>query len=363
MFRESVVQACGRTGVRQPRTAASPSARPPVRPYAWSVAGLCLAALLSGCAGGGRTPLVIYSPHGRDLLTLFEQRFEAEHPDVDVRWLDMGSQEALDRVRSERANPQADLWFGGPVSMFESAARDSLLAPLQDDSVFYRSVYRTPAVIAYNRAAVPDSAAPKDWDDVLAPKWKDRVVIRDPLASGTMRAIWGMLFERSLAATGDTAQAARWLRRLDGQTRQYVMNPALMTEMMVRGEAWITLWDLPDLQITIREGRNLGYTFPSSGTPVIDDAIAVVRGARHAALAQQYVDWVRSPAMQLLAARQVYRLPARTDLPPDSLPAWVREVEAAMRPAPMDWNLLHERGSAWMAYWDRHIRGTGKGGR
>jgi iron(III) transport system substrate-binding protein len=323
---------------------------------------LCLCALLAGCGGGGKVPLVIYSPHGRDLLSLFERRFEAEHPTVDVRWLDMGSQEALDRVRSERANPQADLWFGGPVSLFESAAHDSLLAPLVDDSVYYLSVYRTPAVIAYNRAAVPDSAAPKDWDDVLAPRWKDRVVIREPLASGTMRAIWGMLFERSLAATGDTARAAAWLRRLDGQTRQYVMNPALMTEMMVRGDAWITLWDLPDLQITIRDGRDLGYVFPSSGTPVIDDAIAVVRGAKHAELARAFVAWVRSPAIQLLAAREVYRLPARTDLPADSLPAWVRQVEATMKPAPMDWKLLQERGAEWMAYWDRHIRGTGRSG-
>jgi hypothetical protein len=42
--------------------------------------------------------LVIYSPHGRDLLTLFERRFEAEHPDVDVRWIDMGSPDVYDRV-------------------------------------------------------------------------------------------------------------------------------------------------------------------------------------------------------------------------------------------------------------------------
>jgi len=321
---------------------------------------LCLCALLMGCAGGGRTPLVIYSPHGRDLLTIVERRFEAEHPGVDVRWLDMGSQEVLDRVRSERANPQADVWFGGPVSMFIAAARESLLVPLDGDSAQWLSVYRTPAVIAYNRQVVPDSEAPRDWDDVLAPRWRDRVLIRDPLASGTMRAIWGMVFERSLAATGDTAQAAAWLRRLDGQTREYVLNPALLTEKLVRQEGWITLWDLPDLQITIRRGLPLGYVFPSSGTPVIDDAIAVVRGARRDSLSRVFAAWVRSPALQLVAAREAYRLPARTDLPAESLPSWVREVDAALREAPMDWRLLDARGAEWMTYWDRHIRGTGR---
>src|SRR5881394_3987145 len=80
-----------------------------------------------GCSRDHRTPLVIYSPHGRDLLTLFERRFEALHPDIDVRWLDMGSQDVYDRVRSERANPQADVWFGGPSLILAPASRDSLL--------------------------------------------------------------------------------------------------------------------------------------------------------------------------------------------------------------------------------------------
>src|SRR6266498_2317494 len=86
-----------------------------------------LIALLVGCSRDRRTPLVVYSPHGRDLLTLFEHRFEALHPDIDVRWLDMGSQDVYDRVRSERANPQADVWFGGPSLILAQAAGDSLL--------------------------------------------------------------------------------------------------------------------------------------------------------------------------------------------------------------------------------------------
>src|SRR5205823_10709211 len=88
---------------------------------------LALFSILPSCSRDHRTPLVIYSPHGRDLLTLFEHRFEQLHPDVVVHWLDMGSQEVYDRLRSERANPQADVWFGGPGTIFARAARDSLL--------------------------------------------------------------------------------------------------------------------------------------------------------------------------------------------------------------------------------------------
>ncbi|HET7274736.1 MAG TPA: hypothetical protein VFI91_06125, partial [Longimicrobiaceae bacterium] len=85
---------------------------------------------LGACApDDGRTPLIVYSPHGPDMLEAFELRFEALHPTVDVQWLDMGSQEVLDRLRSEQANPQADIWWGAPAPLFQTAAEAGLLEP------------------------------------------------------------------------------------------------------------------------------------------------------------------------------------------------------------------------------------------
>ena len=60
---------------------------------------LALIVAAVSCSGDKRTPLVLYSPHGRDLLGLLEKTYEAAHPDVDVRWLDMGSQEVYDLIR------------------------------------------------------------------------------------------------------------------------------------------------------------------------------------------------------------------------------------------------------------------------
>src|SRR5438034_524434 len=122
-------RACGRRGVGPtPRTGPDLAVpRSAFRVPRLLFGATVLVLLTTACQGDGRTPLVIYSPHGRDLLTLLERRFEALHPDVDVRWLDMGSQEVYDRLRSERANPQADVWFGGPATIFARGARDSLL--------------------------------------------------------------------------------------------------------------------------------------------------------------------------------------------------------------------------------------------
>ena len=340
---------------------------------AWYVGALLLAVV--GCSRDHRTPLVIYSPHGRDLLTLFEHRFEAAHPDVDVRWLDMGSQEVYDRIRSERANPQADVWFGGPSLIFALAARDSLLdchRPSWADAIAprgrgvgdcYFATYETPAVFLYPESLLTHAEAPQDWDDLLAPRWKGKIIIRDPVASGTMRAVWGLILSRSLRATGDTAAGFAFLRGLDGQTKEYVQNPALVSEKIARQEGIVTVWDLPDVLISRRRGMPIGYVFPRSGTVAIEDGIAVARGSKHVDVARAFVEFAGTPEMQLAAAREVYRLPARLDLPADSLPDWVRDVRRQMVVADVDWNLLAERGPEWMRWWDQHVRGTGGGRR
>ena len=337
------------------------------------LAALVIAALaLPACRRDARTPVLLYSPHGRDLLGLVERTYEKAHPQVDVRWLDMGSQEVYDRVRSEKSNPQADVWFGGPGTIFARGAREGLLEPFrpswaeaippesrQPENLYF-GLYRTPAVIVYNSAAVPESQAPREWDDLLDPRWKGKVLIRYPLASGTMRAFFGMILERSIEKTGGTASGFDWLRRLDGQTKEYVMNASVLVEKIARREGLVTVWDLPDVLLEMKHSSGLAYVFPSSGTAVIDDAVGLVRGAPHAEEARRLIEWLGSAEAQLLAAENAYRLPARTDLPPERLPLWARGVAKALVPARLDWNLIEREGSGWMATWDREVRGKGK---
>lgn len=339
--------------------------RPPLR-----LAASLAVALVAGCADS-RTPVVVYSPHGRDLLQLFENTYEQAHPEVDVRWLDMGSQEVVDRLRSERANPQADIWFGAPATLFARAAADGLLAPWRPGWAeaipassrgpgdLYFGVFRTLPVIVFNEKLIAAGEAPGDWDELLDPRWKGRLLIRDPMASGVLRTVFGMVLARSLAETGATDRGFDWLRRLDSQTKEYVANPALLHEKLLRQEGAVTIWELTDTLLERRRGSPFGYRFAASGTPVIDDAIALVAGAPHAAAARGFVEWVGSAEAQRLAAERVFRIPARTDLPADALPDWARQALADMRPAELDGQLVAREIQGWMATWDRTVRGRG----
>lgn len=335
--------------------------------------GLALAVALAGCGGGGRTPLIVYSPHGRDLLSYFEKEFEASHPGVDVQWVDMGSQEILDRLRSEKANPQADVWWGAPSPMFGRAAAEGLLATFRPDweaavpvderdpGGHWIGTYRTPEVIAYNSDALTRDQAPSDFDDLLRPRWRGKVLIRDPLASGTMRAIFGAIMWREFQRTGDPDAGYRWLLRLDAQTKEYVLNPTLLYEKLARQEGLVTLWDMPDIEtLESRQHLPIAYVIPAGGTPVVVDAIAVVAGAKHPELAREFAEWAGDRSSVLEAARRFYRIPARIDLPADSLPAWLRRALPEIRPMGIDRDSVQAHTPEWLRHWDRQIRGRGR---
>ena len=331
------------------------------------VAGL-LGVLACGGSDDGRTPVVVYSPHGRDLLEAFEERFESVHPDIDVQFLDMGSQEVLDRVRSEKANPQADVWFGAPAPLFAAAASEGLLdefsptwagaLPADAKGQNWWGTYLTPEVIAYNSDRVQGDAIPRDWADVLAPQYADRVLIRDPLASGTMRTIFGMFILRSIRETGDTAAGFEFLRQLDAQTKEYVLNPTLLYQKLARGEGDVTLWDMPDIEeLKARTTFPIDYVFPASGTPLPVDAVAVIANAPHAEAARTFAEYVGSMDGVLFAVRNFFRVPARSDIPADSLPPRIAAALEEIVIEPMDWQLFEQQSSAWMRYWDENVRG------
>jgi iron(III) transport system substrate-binding protein len=304
-------------------------------------------------------------------MLLLEGEFERLHPEIDVRFLDMGSQEVYDRVRSERANPQGDVWFGGPDAIFARAAAEGVLAPYRPSWAeqvppasrapgdLYFGTFRTVPILVFHEKLVAAADAPRDWDDLLAPRFRGRLLLRDPLASGVMRTLFGMVLARSVESSGSTAAGMDWLARLDAQTKEYVANPALLFEKLVRGEGEVTAWELTDILLQRERGAPLGYCFAASGTPVIDDAVALVGGAPHRAAAVEWIEYVGSAPAQLLAAERAFRIPARIDLPAERLPEWARGVLAEMVPARYDEALAAAEGPSWMALWDRTVRGKG----
>jgi iron(III) transport system substrate-binding protein len=130
-----------------------------------------------------------------------------------------------------------------------------------------------------------------------------------------------------------------------------------MYERLRRGEAVITLYNMPDIAtLERRTGAPVAYVLPASGTPVLVDAIAILRGTQRPALARAYYEYVTTREALLYAADSLQRIPARTDLPAEALPRWMAEANAQLRPFATDRRLLADSLDVWMRHWDAKVR-------
>jgi len=348
-----------------------------------------LSLILAGCMAGGdegesnsaedegtgegsgedlEDKVVVYSPHGKDILSDFEKRFEQEY-DVDMEFLDMGSQEILDRVRSEKNNPQADVWWGAPQVNFDQAKEEGLLAEYKpsyadalddmyhDEDWMWSGTSITPEVIMYNTKEISEEEAPKDWDDLLDPKWKDEIIIRYPLASGTMRTIYSSMIYRTYKDTEDPQKGYEWLQKLDENTKEYAANPEIMYNQVAKGAGSLSVWNMPDTVMLAKEkGYPFDYVIPESGTPVLTEGIAIIKNAQNPKAAEAFYEFVNTPEAAKILAETYYRIPTRNDI--EDLPEWITETE--INPMDIDWKLFQEKSGKWMEYWDNKIKNTEK---
>lgn len=323
------------------------------------------------CSNNSKKKLVVYSPHGKELLSDFEKKFESSHPDVDVQWLDMGSQEIFDRIKTEKENPLCDLWYGAPSTIFMKAERSGLLekyiptwadkipASSKSKNSFWFGTFATPQVIAFNDKSLSNNLAPKDWDDLIKPEWRNKIVIRNPMASGTMRVIFSAVIANSVKNTESETGGFDWLKKLDENTFSYSADPTQMYVKLSGSDAAVTLWNMPDiiLQKTLYN-YPFGYNFPESGTVVITDGIAIVKGAKNPESAKEFYEFVTSEESLIQQADKYFRIPARTDIQKNKLPDWLKN--AAYKTMDLDWELISDKESEWMKKWDSEIKAKSK---
>jgi iron(III) transport system substrate-binding protein len=154
-------------------------------------------------------------------------------------------------------------------------------------------------------------------------------------------------------------QGYAWLARLDRNVKTYTADPTQLYLKLAREEGDVTLWNMPDTYIqTHTVGYPFDYVIPESGTPVLTDGIALVKGGPNLEIAREFYEFVTSDSALVDQAHNYYRIPVRTDIPSDRLPDWITRSD--IKQMQMDWDRLATEGPEWMQYWDENIKGRGE---
>jgi len=324
-----------------------------------SILLLCAAALAAACSS--REVVVVYSPHGADVLRDYERLMEEANPGIDLQWIAAGAKEVHGRIANERNRPACDVWWGAPSTLFMQAAEAGLLAayrPTWADAVpadahdpadRWYATYRSPLAILFNTNGLSRDAAPRAWDDLLDPEWRGRIVLRKPLASGTMRTFLCAMIAR--AADEDAGIA--WLKRFQEAVAHFAESPNLLYDHVKRNPRAISVWLQPD--VVMQRERN-GFPFDCvvpRETPVLLDGIAIVNNAPHPEGARTFYEFVTTREALAHQAHAYAKLPARTDIDPAQLPAWM--TTDVIEPMPIDWSVFAAKEAAWCDRWEREV--------
>lgn len=311
--------------------------------------------------------LVIYTARDQNVVDKIVAMFNEKYPNVKVNVLPMGAQEILERVRGEKANPQADFWWGGTQSAFMTAAKEDLLEAYKpsfdanikpehkDPNGLWYGEMLLPEVIMINSDAVSKEEAPKDWDDLLDSKWKDKIIIRGVLASGTMRTIYSAMIQRK-----DSVEAGyEWLKKLDANTKEYAQDPTNLYLKLARQEGLISLWNLQDILIQKnQQNQPFDYVYPKSGAPILVDAVGLVKNAKNLENAKLFYEFLFAPETRSVLAEELFQIPTRTDIDPSTMPDWYKELD--LKALDLNWEEMAEKEAEWMQYWDENIKGKNK---
>jgi iron(III) transport system substrate-binding protein len=251
-----------------------------------------------------------------------KREFEAKFG-ITVNYVRMSSGEALARIRAEKANPQFDIWWGGPADSFIAAKQEDLLEPYnspnyknlldqnkyKDKDNHWAGIYIGSLAFCTNKdwlAKSPNAKAPESWDDLLKPEFRGQIMVAHPSTSGTSyTAMITVLQLRGEQAGWD------YLTKYAGQMQQFTKSGAAPAKFVGQGEAAVGIVFSHDIVNEIDNNKlPLQLTFPKEGTGYEIGGMGIIKGAKHMDAAKKWFDWALTAEAQALGPKyKAYQAP------------------------------------------------------
>jgi len=309
--------------------------------------------------------VVIYSTHPENMLAVIADGF-TEKTGVQVDFINLKG-ELADRVRAEKKNPQADIMYGGPSSLYIDMAREDVFektmttwgkklnpAYKDRDGLWY-GVMLTPVVIFYNHQMLSADEAPKSWADLIDPEYKGKIISRDYVSSSQRAAVCALLDYYSRSASLE--DGVDFLKKLDANTKNYYGSGSLHFQAIGKREAAISYGVLSAIiDNQVKNAMPLQVVDAEEGAIILTDAVAVIKNGPHPKAAAAFLEYAGSPEVQVILAHQFRRMPTIEGVL-DRCPGW---MQTPLKRMPVNWENISRHELDWLNMWDTQIRDAGR---
>jgi len=265
--------------------------------------------------------LVIYSPHPLEFIDPIVGEFESESG-IEVEVITAGTGELLARIESEEETPVGDVLWGGSLATLDS--KRSLFEPFQsenEDYAIYKNVdgYITrftavPSVIMVNTNLIGDIKI-EGYKDLLNTKLKGKIANADPSKSSSS---YEQLLNQLQAMGGQTSKEGwDYVRELTINLDGILLeSSSLVYRGVVEGEFVVGLTFEEAAALYVQDGAPVAIIYPSEGTIIRPDGVAIIKNAKNIEGAQKFINFVTSKEVQRLISTELNRRSIRDDVEP-----------------------------------------------
>jgi iron(III) transport system substrate-binding protein len=261
-----------------------------------------LGILVAGPAQGGT--LTTYSALEEDEIAEYVAAAKKALPDVDLKVLRLSTGDLGARILAEASNPQHDVIWGWAVTNmldprilsllepYKAAGADKLAAQYRapDDKWFAATGYMAAFCVNNERVKAKSLSVPKDWEDLLDPKFKGEVVMPNPVSSGT-----GYLQVVGILQKLGEEKGWKLLKDLDANVAQYIKSGSRPCKSARAGEFAVgTSLAFAAIQ-SIEEGFPITMVIPANGAGYELEGSGMMQKAGNKADARRFLDWTLSP--------------------------------------------------------------------
>lgn len=273
--------------------------------------GFLVLSLMPTIGPAAEAPVVnVYSIWPEPYIAPIFEQFTKE-TGIQVKWIRQSSGQILAKVIAEKANPQADVMFGGPAETFVAAAQAGVLEPFaapsasgiaaanKDPQNAWLGMARDPLVFMTNTNFLKQRGLkpPTAWADLLNPAYKGQIQFANPQTSGT-----GVARMATLVLLMGEAKAFDYMKALDKNVAVYTSAGGGGAIPIGTGQAATGTFFIVDALDTQDKGYPVVISFPKEGTSDTVEAIALIKGAKHPDQGKRLIDWAVSDKMQSLYA-------------------------------------------------------------
>ena len=258
--------------------------------------------------------LVVYGSCEEDYLAAACENFEKLYG-IKVQYQRLSTGEVQSKIEEEAGNPSGDVWFGGTTDPYNVAASEGLLEPYEAENAShlisdtYRDadgqwygIYKGILGFMVNQDELDRMGieAPKDWADLLDPKYKDLIWLSNYNTAGTAKLVVNTMIQKYGHDEG-----IQYLVDLDKNIQVYTKSGSGPSKNVGTGECVIGIGFLHDgiTQIEDNGYGNISLIIPSSGTSFEIGATAIFKGCKHPNAAKLWIEYALSPDCVELAAQ------------------------------------------------------------